>query len=305
MYLTDPIMEHRDGDGDGDGDGDKPLTLNRSSEKSHNKLMKSPSFTEAEKRLMTRIRNTNMAPRMKAVLLSRSGIARKLANMLGINKSVVQTPKARMRIANNIYTRVNAKKKKIIVKPITELSQKDLDASTSLFMVRVDQPGYVRDPRDIKISWKDQWGKDFSKTARLNIEWQFDYQMGDRRLESIVKREAGGFVTYGCIYFVLNAESIDEAAQHIEIYANTMGGIRDYGLILPNFCRQMDLAKLAREYSRGGPPVPSHQDMEGDRRSGKRGGGTMNVRVKSTPTRTGGRSRKRRVRTQRAHRKRT
>lgn len=253
---------------DGDGDGDKPLTLNRS-EQSYNKLMKSPSFTEAEKQLMMRIRNTKMTPRLRAALLSRSGLARKVANMLGINKSVVQTPKARMRIANNIYTRVNAKKK-IIVTPIGELSQKDLDASTSLFVVRVNQPGYVRDPRDIKISGKDQWGRDFSNiTAQLNIELQFDYnKSGDRKLASIVRREAGGFS--GCIYFVLNAESIDEAAQHIAIYANTMGGYNSgYGKVLPNFCAEMDLAKLARKYNEGGPSMPRNVSWAG-RKSGKR-----------------------------------
>jgi hypothetical protein len=234
--------------------------------------------------------------------------------MLGINKSVVQTPKARMRIANNIYTRVNAKKN-IIVKPITELTQEDLDASTSLFMVRVhNERGYVRDPRKITISWKDQWGRDFSKIVHLNIERQIDYQRGDRRLASIVDREDDTFETwggckfYGCLYFVLNAASIDEAAQHIETYANTMGGDNAYGIVMPKFCAQMDVSELVNRYSHshsGGPPVPSHQDMRRDMAEGKRWGGTMKVRVKSTPTRTGGRSRKRRVRTQRAHRKRT
>ena len=209
--------------------------------------------------------------------------------------------------------RVNAKKK-IIVTPIGELSQKDLDASTSLFVVRVNQPGYVSDPRDIIISGKDQWGRDFSNiTAQLNIEPQFDYhKRGDRKLASIVRREAGGFATFGCIHFVLNAESIDEAAQHIAIYANTMGGYNSgYGKVLPNFCAQMDLAKLARKYNEGGRPVPTHQDMRCDlegKKGGKRGGNdnrTRKVRVKSTPTRTGGRRQKRRARTQRAHMKRS
>ena len=203
-------------------------------------------------------------------------------------------------------------KKKIIVTPIGELSQKDLDASTSLCVVRVNETGYVRVPRDITISGKDQLHGDFSKTAHLNIQLQFDYERGVRDLASIVRREAGGFVTSGCIYFVLNAESIDEAARHIEIYANTMGAWNHgHSTIQPNFCKHVDLARLARKYNEGGPSMPSHQDMLRDReekeKKGKRGGNdnrTRKVRVKSTPTRTGGRRQKRRARTQRAHRKR-
>jgi hypothetical protein len=213
--------------------------------------------------------------------------------------------------------------KKIIVKPIDELSQKDLDASTSLFVIRVNNKGRVS-TKDITISGKDQCGKE---TVHLNIELQSDYERGDRELASIVAREVGS-VAYGCIYFVLNAESIDEAARHIEIeiYAK------------PNFCRHMDLAKLAREYSLGGPSMPSHADLEGDMRraAGNRGGGPLEIigrrhsygssnwrpgrrkdggplpplyslphRAKSNSTRTGGRRQKRRARTQRAHRKRT
>lgn len=237
-----------------DGDGDKPLTLNRS-EQSYNKLMKSPSFTEAEKQLMMRIRNTKMPPRMRTALLSRSGLARKVSNMLGINKSVVQTPKAQMRIANNIYTRVNTKK--IIVKSIVKLSQKDLDASTSLFVVRVN----ARESTNMVICGTDMWGTKYSIPIKIDISPHFDYyQKGARDLATIIRRNAIGH--FGCIYYVLNATNAHEAKRYIETYANKMGTTHLHGKMVSNFCAEEDLANLARKYSYG--------SSSGGRKSGKR-----------------------------------
>ena len=194
---------------------------------------------------MMRIRNTKMNPRLRAVLLSRSGLARKVSNMLGINTSVVQTPKAQMRIANNIYTRVITKNI-IIVKPIAELSQKDLDASTSLFVVRVN----ARESTNMVICGTDMWGTKYSIPIKIDISPHFDYyQKGARDLATIIRRNAIGH--FGCIYYVLNATNAHEAKRYVETYANKMGATHLHGKMVPNFCAEEDLAKLARKYSHG------------------------------------------------------
>ena len=259
--------------------GTHPVTLK--SEQVYNKLMNSPRFTDKEKQVMTRIRNTKMTPRMRAVLLGRSGLTRKVANMLGINKTVFQTPNARMRIANNIYTRVSTKK--ITVKPIAELSQKDLDASTSLLVLRVNDRSYARDSIDINISGTDR-GEKYSIPIKIAISPQFDYEKGSRDLATIVRRDCPSFVEYGCIYYVLNATNTHEARPSIETYANKMGVINlGYGSLMPNFCAQMNLGALSRKYSSsGGPGLPRNvtssdpetakhlMDKGGRNKSGKR-----------------------------------
>ena len=82
------------------------VAVSQAPQQAYMKLMKSPSFTEAEKRLLTRIRETKMTPRMRAVLLGRSGLARKVMEMLGIDESAFQSQRARARIADTQERRV-------------------------------------------------------------------------------------------------------------------------------------------------------------------------------------------------------
>jgi hypothetical protein len=279
--LSDLIMEEPE-----EQDRDMPLVKLRS-DQAYDKLMKSPKFTEMEKRLMTQIRNTNMTPIMRAVLLGRSGLARKVATMLGNNKTVFQTPKELMRIANNIYTRVNTKKK-IIIKSISELSQHDLDASISLWVVKVNYSDYAPvEPININICGTDRWGTKYSIPTKIAIYPHDQYQQGHRDIATIVNLQASQS-SYGCIYYVLNATNRHEAMRHIERYANTMGAEScGYGEFMPKFCGSMNLAEVSRRYlPRGGPLVLSERQI--------RSGGSRRPA-----------SSKRCARTQRAHRKRT
>jgi hypothetical protein len=72
------------------------------------KLMKSPKLTEADRRLFMRIRETKMTPRMRAVLLGRSGLARKVMEIMGLDESAFQTKKARLKIADTTEMRVKS-----------------------------------------------------------------------------------------------------------------------------------------------------------------------------------------------------
>jgi hypothetical protein len=277
------------------------LAVSKKPEQAYNKLMKSQMLTEADKKRMTWIRNTKMTPRMKAALLGKSGLARKVATMLGINKTVFQTPKIPMRIANNIYTRLN--KKNIIIKSIVELSQHDLDASISLWVVKVNSSEYAPEPPiNINICGTDQWGMKYSIPTKIAIYPHDKYQQGHRDIATIVKLQASESV-YGCIYYVLNATNKHEAMRHIERYANTLGAQSlGYGKFMPNFCGTMNLAEVSRRYlPRGGPSLPRHASGPW--------GGKSERQTKSNLTRSGGRRRpassKRCARTQRAHRKRT
>jgi hypothetical protein len=86
------------------------MAVDQAPQQAYMKLMKSPAFTEAEKRLLTRIRETKMTPVMKAKLLARSGLARKLMEMLGLDESVFQSQRARARIADKVEKRVEGEK---------------------------------------------------------------------------------------------------------------------------------------------------------------------------------------------------
>jgi hypothetical protein len=72
------------------------------------KLMKSPKLTEADRRLFMRIRETKMTPKMRAVLLGRSGLARKVMEIMGIDESAFQTKKAMLKIADTTEMRVKS-----------------------------------------------------------------------------------------------------------------------------------------------------------------------------------------------------
>ena len=190
------------------------------------------------------------------------------------------------------------------VKSIAELSQEDLDASTSLFVIRVNDKNYASDSVDMNISGTD-------RPIKIAIYPHRNYGKGFRDLATIINTEASGMCDYGCIYYVLNATNADEARASIETYANKMGVTNGYGKLMPNFCAQMNLGELSRKHSSsGGPGLPRNvtlSDTETAERLRKREMG-MGGRNKSGKRRTrGGRRRKGRrpASSKRTHRKRT
>lgn len=82
------------------------VAVSQAPQRAYMKLMKSPAFTEADRRLFMRIRETKMTPRMRAVLLGRSGLARKVMDILGIDESAFQSQRARARIMDTTEKRV-------------------------------------------------------------------------------------------------------------------------------------------------------------------------------------------------------
>jgi hypothetical protein len=72
------------------------------------KLMKSPKLTEADRRLFMRIRETKMTPKMRAVLLGRSGLARRVMEIMGLDESAFQTKKGMLKIADKTEMRVKS-----------------------------------------------------------------------------------------------------------------------------------------------------------------------------------------------------
>lgn len=86
------------------------VAVSQAPQRAYMKLMKSPIFTDTERKLLMKIRETKMTPRMRAVLLGRSGLARKVMEMMGIDESAFQTQRARARIADTTEKRVATKK---------------------------------------------------------------------------------------------------------------------------------------------------------------------------------------------------
>jgi hypothetical protein len=72
------------------------------------KLMKSPKLTEADRRLFMRLKETKMTPKMRAILLGRSGLARRVMEIMGLDESAFQTKKARLKIADTTEMRVKS-----------------------------------------------------------------------------------------------------------------------------------------------------------------------------------------------------
>lgn len=131
----------------------------------------------------------------------------------------------------------------VAVKTILELSQADIDGSTSLYAVRgcsrsdVEYCGWEKKP--IRI-----YGKDY----HIDITDDYYYKLGERNLEKIVGWLTGG-MDRGCIYYVLNAPDIAEATHHIELYANTKGST-DIGLgqTRPAFCKETDFKQVSAKF---------------------------------------------------------
>ena len=73
-------------------------------------MLKSPKLTEADRRLLMSLQRSKMAPMGKVKLLARSGLARKLMEILGLDESAFQGQRARMRIADKMEKRVEGEK---------------------------------------------------------------------------------------------------------------------------------------------------------------------------------------------------
>ena len=93
------------------------VAVSQAPQRAYMKLMKSPIFTDTERKLLMRIRETKMTPRMRAVLLGRSGLARKVMEMLGIDESAFQTQRGVLRIADKVEKRVEGRKAREILLP--------------------------------------------------------------------------------------------------------------------------------------------------------------------------------------------
>ena len=78
------------------------------------KLMKSPKLTEADRRLFMRLNETKMTPKMRAILLGRSGLARRVMEIMGLDESAFQTKKARLKIADTTEMRVKSETARVI-----------------------------------------------------------------------------------------------------------------------------------------------------------------------------------------------
>ena len=100
--------------------------IERQPQRAYMKLMKSPMLTEADRQLMMNLQRSNMAPMRKVKLLARSGLARKVMEILGIDESAFQSQRARARIADTMEKRVEPTKVRDVMalKPIMDLFDK-------------------------------------------------------------------------------------------------------------------------------------------------------------------------------------
>jgi hypothetical protein len=86
------------------------VAVSQAPQQAYMKLMKSPKLTDAEKGMLRNLRARPITPKMKAVLLGRSGLARKVMEILGIDESAFQTQKGQLRIADKVDKRVEGTK---------------------------------------------------------------------------------------------------------------------------------------------------------------------------------------------------
>ena len=88
-------------------------------------MLKSPKLTEADRRLLMSLQSREMAPMRKVKLLARSGLARKLMEILGLDESAFQGQRARMRIADTMEKRTTGKKvRDVALAPLFDLFDK-------------------------------------------------------------------------------------------------------------------------------------------------------------------------------------
>lgn len=86
------------------------VAVSQAPQRAYMKLMKSPILTEAERGILRNLRTRPMTARMRAVLLGRSGLARKVMEILGIDESAFQSQKGQLKIADKMDKRVEGTK---------------------------------------------------------------------------------------------------------------------------------------------------------------------------------------------------
>jgi len=129
------------------------MAVDQAPQRSYMKLMKSPVFTAAERKLLTRIRETQMTPVMKAKLLARSGLARKVMELMGMNTSAFQTPREQLRIADKMEKRVETKKASAFILPKVVqdyLDLKEKQARLKLRQLRTERKQTQLDKKGIE-----------------------------------------------------------------------------------------------------------------------------------------------------------
>ena len=126
------------------------------------KLMKSPAFTGAERRLLGLYLSTPpITSRMRTKLMARSGLARKLMELLGIDESAFQTRRDRLKIADTVEKRVATKKAQDIeLAPIMDLFDKQ-EAGLIRFMATLTGK---KDGNQIML-WINQVARRFADAA--------------------------------------------------------------------------------------------------------------------------------------------
>jgi hypothetical protein len=84
--------------------------IERQPQRAYMTMLKSPQLTEADRRLLMSLQSSSMAPMRKVKMLARSGLARKLMEILGIDESAFQGQRARMRISDTMEKRTTGTK---------------------------------------------------------------------------------------------------------------------------------------------------------------------------------------------------
>ena len=147
------------------------VAVDQAPQRSYMKLMKSPAFTEAERKLLTRIRETTMTPVMKAKLLARSGLARKVMELLGMNTSAYQTQREQLRIADKMEKRVVTKKASAFILP--QAAQDYLNgkiglARLGLRKLRADKRQSQLDKKGIE-EWVDEYWRFIDNGTKFGL----------------------------------------------------------------------------------------------------------------------------------------
>jgi hypothetical protein len=126
------------------------------------KLMKSPAFTGAERRLLGLYLSTPpITSKTRTKLMARSGLARKLMELLGIDESAFQTRRDRLKIADTVEKRVEGQKgRDVELAPIMDLFDKQ-EAGLIRFMATLTGKN---DGKKI-LTWINQVAKRFADAA--------------------------------------------------------------------------------------------------------------------------------------------
>ena len=126
----------------------------QSSEPGFAKIMKSPLFTEAQKRIMRNLRSRDIPAAQKAKLLARSGIARKLMEMMGTNTTAFQTKRGMLAIADKMDKRVAPVKVREAISLPPEMMKK-MNAYESILATTIKNRTEIKTVRDVNV-----WGRD-------------------------------------------------------------------------------------------------------------------------------------------------